>query len=133
MMKYSPEEILHVECVNFLRVMCPGVLFWHTPNENKLLSMLTSPRRFFLQKKMYALGVLPGVSDLIIFWPDRNGVFVELKAGKNKLTDAQCEFRTRISLMGFSFGTCRTLDEFVNFLKSIQVPMRKGIYGNLVC
>lgn len=147
-MKLQPEEVLHVEIVNFLRLMCPSILFWHTPNENKLLSLLPPQRRFFLQKKMALLGVTAGVPDLVLHWRaprtfcGDNGcllpkgsprqLYVELKAGKNKATPEQIKLMRKLKDdCGVPSWVTNSLKDFVEVLKMYDAPMKGGIYGNV--
>lgn len=146
-MKLSPEESLQVECAHFLSLMCPDVLFWHTPNENKLLSTLSPIRRMLLQKKMFLMGVRSGVPDLTIHWQAPSHwvhagmviqpllprtLYIELKAGKNRATDSQKEIAERLTSMGIPICLCRSFKEFLDVLRQHKVPMRSGIYAGEV-
>lgn len=128
-MKLSPEDALQLECVTFLRTMCPAIFFWHTANENKLISLLPAKRQFFLRKKMAVLGLTPGVPDLILTWPGKNILFIELKAGKNKPTPDQTKFLRRIESLGFAMGWCNSFEGFLRMLRNAGAPMRTGRYG----
>jgi hypothetical protein len=59
-------------------------------------------------------GVTAGVWDLFIAVPRGTfgGMFVEIKAGKNKLTDTQEAFR-EANKKGYNFAVCYSLDEFI--------------------
>ena len=111
----KPEERLTIACVDFLRFNAPhGVLWWHTPNEGK--------RSFMGARIQLAMGLLPGVPDLIILhhWAEQLRVFfVEFKADKYRgLSSAQEAFRLTIErLPSTTFALCRSLDEFMGLCK----------------
>lgn len=57
--------------------------------------------------KLQALGVKPGVSDVLLLVPRGgfHGLAIELKAGKNKTTDNQDEFLDFCARQGYCIGT----------------------------
>ena len=63
-----------------------------------------------------AMGVLPGVSDLIFFWPERNALFLELKAAKRVMTPAQEKFAWQMKKCGFAVEWADNLDEALAIL-----------------
>lgn len=81
-----PEESIHVRIVAELRKA--GVHFWHTPNESKATPAYRA--------KLKALGLSPGVPDLVIITPPPCGGYVgaalELKAEKGRLSESQKEW-----------------------------------------
>jgi hypothetical protein len=85
----DPSELqIHISIVKRLRLQCrPDVLWFHVPN-GEIRDLRTAA-------KLKAMGVMPGVSDLLFFWLalDRiNVLFLELKAPKKKPSDAQNHF-----------------------------------------
>lgn len=61
-------------------------------------------------------GVTAGVPDLFIAHqhPDFNGLFIEMKAGKNGLTDSQENMIIDLMRAGYKVDVCRSLDEFMD-------------------
>ena len=80
-MRKYPEDDLQMACARYLDLM--GWLWCHVGNERK-----TSPRAGARLKKK---GVKSGVPDILIFEPKGkyNGLAIELKTGKNKLTETK--------------------------------------------
>jgi hypothetical protein len=68
-----------------------------------------------------AMGVLPGVSDLIFLWPERNALFLELKAAKRVMTPAQEKFAWQMKKCGFAVEWADNLDE------ALAILMRYGL------
>jgi hypothetical protein len=60
--------------------------------------------------RMIALGLLPGVSDLIVVLPSRC-IFLELKTPTGRLSEAQVRFREKIEALGHQYAVARTLDD----------------------
>lgn len=122
------EDVLHRQVVDFLTVALPErVLWFHTPNGG-----LRDP---IVAAQLKALGVLPGVLDLAFFWSEPlfygtgerfipRVAWLELKSGTGTLSEDQARFITRALFMGHETGTARTLEEAVNELKRMGVPLR---------
>lgn len=120
-MKLSPEEILQLQCINFLERFVPTVLFWHTPNG---VALGNGKNRFAYMAKLKKLGVLPGVPDLVLHWRESDSsktAYIELKAGKNRLTPAQKEVSEKLKSIGIPFFTVRSLPEFMVALNDLGI------------
>lgn len=63
--------------------------------------------------KLKAEGVTPGVSDIFVPIPSArfHGMYIEMKAGNNKLTPAQSEFGEFVQSRGYSFYTAYSAAE----------------------
>lgn len=74
--------------------------------------------------KAWAAGMLAGVPDLFLPVPMRgfNGLFIEMKFGKNRLTEAQRAFREEVREMGYEHITCWTWDEAKETLINYYQP-----------
>ena len=83
-------------------ILRKDVLFWHTPNGGKRTKREAG--------KLKAMGVLPGVPDLILM-SKAGPVFVEVKIEGGSLTDAQKDFRDNVIAMGWSFRTVTSLED----------------------
>lgn len=103
----SKEDQLQKEVVKYLRLQYPGVLFFHCPNGGK--------RNVIEAAKFKTMGVLPGVSDLIIPEPNKyyNGLIIELKVGSNKPTDSQKDFMSKMEERGWAVFVCWNLMEAI--------------------
>lgn len=98
------ESDLQKVCAEYLDYL--KVLYFHPPNGG--LRNLKEAARF------KAEGVKPGVSDLVILEPraDRHGLMVELKVGKNTLSDYQVEYLRACWRRGYAVAVCYTFDAF---------------------
>ena len=107
-----PEQGLQRLCVQFLRYQYPEALFFHPFNGGQ---------RSKIEAAIYkGLGVLPGVSDLIILEPSPrgfNGACIELKAGRGKLSDYQKQFQERARDRGYFAESASSLDQFIKLIK----------------
>lgn len=61
--------------------------------------------------KFKATGLVAGVSDLIIIRPNEV-LFVELKVDKGRQSEAQKEFESTVTALGFKYHLIRSLEEF---------------------
>ena len=103
-MRKYPEDDLQMACARYLDLM--GWLWCHVGNERKT-SLRAGAR---LKKK----GVKSGVPDILIFEPrgKYNGLAIELKTGKNKVTETQEEWMSRLSKKGWHVWVCHSFDQF---------------------
>ncbi|MBC3540636.1 VRR-NUC domain-containing protein [Rufibacter sp. H-1] len=85
------EDKIQFECAQFLRRN--RITFYHVPNGAKRSAAEAS--------RLIALGLLPGVNDLVILLPGAVSVYVELKIEKGKLSKSQINFHQKISELGF--------------------------------
>lgn len=110
-----PEQELQKSVVQYLRYAAPKVLFFHVPNGGK-----RSKAEAGIFK---AMGVMPGVADLMLFWNNSPALCypsfaaIELKAGKGAQTDHQKTFQDRWEALGGKYAVVRSLDELQGILK----------------
>lgn len=88
----GPEDKLTMAVLQLIALKYRQVFVWHTPNEGR--------RTAFERFKAKALGVVSGVSDLILI-SDGKLLALELKTGKNRMTENQKTFHDAILKNGF--------------------------------
>jgi hypothetical protein len=84
-MMAQPEIRLHAAAVRYLRTVCPDCITLHIANGGK--------RSKETARLMKALGVLPGVFDLLLICPDGRHMWLEAKADAGKLSPEQQWFQ----------------------------------------
>jgi hypothetical protein len=89
-----------------------GIPIVHIPNEGK--------RSARVGAEMKRQGLRPGFPDLFIPLPMKefHGLFIEMKYGKNKLTDNQKEWLTLLVKNGYACAVCYSADEAINNINS---------------
>jgi hypothetical protein len=103
MTRDNSEAKLQIAIVDLLvATAAPGVRFFHVPNGG-----LRSKRSAAQFKRM---GVMPGVSDLIISMPNGRMGFLELKSAKGRLADSQKSFLSAMEFNGNLTAVVRDLD-----------------------
>lgn len=108
MKRNYPEDQLQISVSQYLKMQYPQLLWWHTPNGG------TRNKRE--GAKFKAMGVKPGVADLLFFWRGGKGA-IEPKAGKNILQDTQKLFQQQWIHTGGQYAICRSIDEVIVCLK----------------
>lgn len=89
-------------CLTTARPNERGIIF-HIPNEN--------------QHRLIGVGLLPGVSDLIVIHPGiTRPLFIEVKDHKGKQSPKQAAFEQRIKALGYTYALVRSLDEFKSII-----------------
>lgn len=120
------EHSIQVACVNWFRYRYPNHLIYSIPNGGK--------RNAIVAAKLKAEGVLAGVPDLFVpvarnGW---HGLYIEMKAGKNKPTEAQNNVMATLSGQGYKCEVCRSLEEFTMVVEA-YFDERKNIKGYYGC
>lgn len=104
--KKSEHDIQKV-CVDWFRLAYPKSLIYAIPNGGE--------RNKIVAAKIKAEGVLAGVPDLHIPVAKQgfHGLYIEMKAGRNKPTDSQITIMEKLSNERFRCEVCWSLDEFI--------------------
>lgn len=95
-------------------------------------------RHVIVAVKLKKEGVTKGVYDIFISIPNliAHGLYIECKAGKNKLTDEQIAFRDRMKDIGYWCEECRTIEDFIVILENyfgLEKLTNKEIVSRLGC
>jgi hypothetical protein len=111
------EYQIQIALVQFLKLKArPEVEYFHVANGE-----LRDKRH---AAKLKAMGVRPGVSDLVFFMHDASRfpvLFLELKARGRGLTDEQRHFRDRVVALGYVYEWTDSFDEAVRILRKYHV------------
>ena len=119
-MRYTDEDLLQVECIK----ECDrrGWLRFHCKNEGK--------KGWGTAAKDKQMGVLSGVADIIV--PTKL-LAVELKVGRNQLTENQKRFLGACQGAGWQIGVARTLEQFVYLCDLAEAQYRRLYPYILMC
>ncbi len=109
------EAQLHHTVVDYLNLVHPTLLWWHTNNNAGFGSVKAG-------KKAKRLGVLAGVPDLFIAHPSskHHGLFVELKVGKGYLSRQQKKIIGQLRSNGYRVIIARSLDDIITELEKLD-------------
>lgn len=109
--RYLSEDDIHRNVAAWLDAKLPADWRWfHCPNGGGR-SKATAGR-------LKAMGVKPGVFDIIIMRPNGPDIWIELKAHGNYMTPAQREWSEWLAANKRPSFVCRSLGEVVNALKA---------------
>ena len=101
-----------------------GVLWCHVPNEGR-----HKPQ---YRAKMAALGLKPGVPDILIFdlppeEPEARGVAIELKRAKGgRVSKVQQEWLEELGGRGWVCSVCEGIDEALDLLRELGYGRRRA-------
>jgi len=114
----SPEGDLQEVVVRVVRAaLLPPAKLWFCPNGGNL----TKAQR----GKFKARGLLAGVSDLHLVWPEQGYGVIEMKAPKGDDPNVEQEaFMADVEACGHRRGVARSLEEVLVILARWGVPMR---------
>lgn len=89
---------------------------WHwnnCPNERGLLFHVNNKARNAIEGNRFkAMGVIPGVSDLVYLRPGGKPLFIELKTEKGTQSPDQKKWQTAAEAAGYEYVICRSLADF---------------------
>lgn len=71
-----------------------------------------------VKEQMYkkSMGLISGISDLIVIQPNRI-IFFEVKTATGKQSDNQKKFQRKVELLGFEYYVVRSLEDFKSYLE----------------
>jgi hypothetical protein len=108
--KYKSEDEIQLEVSAWLDHHLPSDWRWfHPPNGGW--------RKKATARRLKAMGVKPGVSDIIICRPDGPDIWIELKAFAGVLTPAQKDWRDWMKAAGRPYFVARSVGDVVVILK----------------
>ena len=107
-MKNHAEDNLQIACVNWFKLQYPDKVIYSIPNGGK-----RNAREAARFKKT---GTLAGIPDLHIAEPNGkyHGLYIELKSGKNRLTDNQKQMISKLMKNKYRCEVCYSLEDFIN-------------------
>src|SRR4051812_41829474 len=99
------EDRLQIAVMTYAKLAYPNILIFHCPNGGS--------RNGAEGAKLKKMGVLKGVSDVIVMHPKgiHTGLVMELKVKPNKPTEDQYEFMRRARGAGWMARVCYSFDE----------------------
>lgn len=124
------EEQLQAECYQWFHNSFPALrgLLFHIPNGGN--------RSMREGAKFKAMGVVAGIPDMMLCVPASNsiavlnhGLFIEMKAERGKLSEAQIKAHARLLNAGYSVHTCNTVE---SFKASVILQLNASAYEHLI-
>jgi hypothetical protein len=108
------ESRLQVNCVKWFRL---AYRHWanhliHVPNGGS--------RDLRTAQRLKAEGVIPGVSDLVLFMPNltHHGLFIELKIKPNKQSEHQKKWQLMVEAMNYKYVLVYSFEDFIVQIES---------------
>jgi hypothetical protein len=100
------ESKLQSACVQWFRTQYPRTVIFAIPNGGNRTAITGA----ILKRE----GAMAGVADLFVMRSNLtySGLFIEMKAGKGKASEAQQTFAQAAIVAGYAYYTCRSFDEF---------------------
>lgn len=96
------EDGIHRSIVHWLRAVLPGSLVLHVPN---------APRSAIAGARLKGLGMLAGAPDLLVLLREGQGIWIEVKAPKGRLSPAQHAFADKCHSLDWPVIVARSVDD----------------------
>jgi hypothetical protein len=97
------ETPIHIAIVDYLRLVLPGALVWHSANGHY--------RSKSQGAELKRMGVLAGVFDLTILTHDGRLCFLEVKDAKGVMSAPQKAFGASLDAAGVPWAVVRSVDD----------------------
>ncbi|PWT76100.1 MAG: hypothetical protein C5B60_04475 [Chloroflexi bacterium] len=116
--KLEPSETqLHIAVAEFLDwILLPPAMYTTFPAGWGQLGFKTS-------KQLKRSGLKPGMPDILVLYESRC-IFIELKAGKNKLSPVQREMHSKLRDAGFHIYIAKSIEDVITVLVHERIPTR---------
>ena len=112
------EDQTQAAIVGFIHAVAPQCLVFAVPNGGLRTKAQAA--------KFKWTGVLAGVPDLVVLAPGGKSFFIEVKAPKGVLSDAQKALIPTIQNMGFPCFICRSVDDVSVALAALGIETREA-------
>ncbi len=111
-MRKKLEEELQIAAMAYIRLQYPSAISFHVRNEG---ISGTKMQRMAYGAKSKKMGVLSGVSDIIILEPvgGYHGLMIELKSKKGRVSESQKKFMERCENKNYQTRVCNSLDQVI--------------------
>ena len=106
----NPERLVQRALIDWMRLAIPGCVVAASVNEAPAASANPYSRARFHQARK-AAGVQKGWPDLTVALPGGRTVYVEVKAAKGRISDAQHEIHARLRGLGHLVVVARSIDD----------------------
>lgn len=111
-----PEDGLHKAVAGYLGVALPKDAVWTT--------FPAGGGGKARGGKLKAMGLRPGMPDIVIFHASRSAMFIELKSKRGVLSDAQEDTLDALWRAGCPTAVCRSVDDVREALTGWAVPLK---------
>lgn len=109
-MPKNDEGLIQRAIIEHLRIRADKrVIYFSIPN---------SPRSKVAGGRLKAMGMLAGAPDLCFVLPDSTVCFLELKVGKNRLSEKQTDFAKRCKAIGVNCASAWGLDQALAIIEA---------------
>lgn len=105
------EDDLQITIVSFTRQYVRGIEIICIPNGGY--------RKKLEAVRLKRMGVLAGVSDLVLMLPEGKTCWVELKTKTGRQEATQIAFQQKCKKLGHKYVLIRSLDEYIALLKTL--------------
>lgn len=109
-----PEQLLQQQVAEYLALAYPDLVWWHTAN---------NARSAHIGGILKSMGVRAGVADLAFVLPNGQAAFLELKAKRGVLSEAQEQFAAAVIRSGGMWAMARSLTGAADILRFWLGPL----------
>jgi hypothetical protein len=117
--RHDEADLMHT-CMGYLAwSLPPDAIAHHSPGEGM--------RSLRAQRDLKRSGYQKGWPDIEIIWRGHSNIFIELKAARGVMSEAQRTMRQRLEYCGCTVLLCRTPEGMECALRELGVPLRGSV------
>ena len=115
------ESAIQEQIVDLLsRLATAGRLFFFSVPNERSLDHMPKPKKYARLNKLKRMGMVPGVSDLVVVWRGR-AYFLEVKTRRGVMSDAQRHFAITAERCGSRCAVVHDADEVLACLRAWRI------------
>lgn len=112
------EDAIQKAIVNWLRHVLPG--------HAMVLHIHNNPRSAIDGARLKQMGLVAGAPDLLIVLPHGQGVFIEIKTEKGRVSEAQHSFSFTCQALGWPWFVARSIDDVRLGFKALGIQTKEA-------
>jgi hypothetical protein len=111
------EDQIQAAIVNWLRTVLPGAIVLHVHN---------TPRNAIDGARLRNMGMVAGAPDLLVCLPRGEGLFIEVKAPKGRVSEEQTAFSFACQGVNWPWFVARSIDDVRLAFKALGITTREA-------
>jgi hypothetical protein len=111
------EDQIQAAIVNWLRTVLPGAIVLHVHN---------TPRNAIDGARLRNMGMVAGAPDLLVCLPRGEGLFIEVKAPKGRVSEEQTAFSIACQGISWPWFVARSIDDVQSAFKALGITTREA-------
>lgn len=116
--KSRDEDQIQAAIVDHIRTVLPSAIVLHLNN---------NPRSAIDGARLNRMGLVKGAPDLLVCLPRGSGLFIEVKAPKGRIGEAQTAFSFACQSINWPWFVARSIDDVTLAFKALNIKTKEAV------